>query len=112
MGMGNGEFVIDGKSFDEQRIDYTAKLGTTEDWVITNNSMMTHPFHIHVWPFQVVSVSDGSTPPEGWYDTINIPAMQSVTIRMPINDFDGKTVYHCHILDHEDLGMMGVINVQ
>lgn len=112
MGMGNAEFVIDGKSFDEQRVDYEATLGSTEDWVITNGSMMTHPFHLHVWPFQVVAVSDGSAPPEGWHDTINVPTGQSVTIRIPFSDYDGKTVYHCHILDHEDLGMMGVINVQ
>jgi FtsP/CotA-like multicopper oxidase with cupredoxin domain len=112
MSMGNAEFVIDGKSFDEQRIDYEAALGTTEDWVITNGSMMTHPFHLHVWPFQVISMSDGSAPPEGWHDTINVPTGESVTIRIPFSDYDGKTVYHCHILDHEDLGMMGVINVQ
>jgi len=110
MGMGNGEFVIDGRSFDANRIDATAHLGSTEEWTITNNSMMDHPFHIHVWPFKVMSRSDGSPDP-GWRDTVNVPTGGSVTIRMPITDFGGTTVYHCHIVDHEDLGMMATIQV-
>jgi len=112
MSMGNGEFVIDGKFFKHDRVDATAQLGTTEDWVIKNNSMMPHPFHIHVWPFAVISRSDGSAPDEGWRDTVNIPTGQSVTIRIPVENYGGKTVYHCHILDHEDLGMMGIIDVK
>ena len=111
MSMGDGEFVIDGKAYEPDRIDTTARLGTTEDWNITNNSMMDHPFHLHVWPFEVISRSDGSTPDPGRRDTVNIPAGQSVTIRVHFEDFDGTTVYHCHILDHEDLGMMANIRV-
>lgn len=111
MSMGTGEFVIDGKSFDEHRIDTSAKLGTTEEWTITNNSMMDHPFHLHVWPFQVLSRSNGAAPDPGWRDTVNIPTGQSVTILVPFEDYSGTTVYHCHILDHEDLGMMATINV-
>lgn len=112
MGMGNGEFVIDGKAFAGDRVDISADLDTVEDWVITNNSMMPHPFHLHVWPFRVIDRSDGSTPDPGWRDTVNIPTGQSVRIRIPFRDYGGTTVYHCHILDHEDLGMMGVIDVR
>jgi FtsP/CotA-like multicopper oxidase with cupredoxin domain len=110
MSMGNAEFVIDGRSFDANRIDTAARLDTTEEWTITNNSMMDHPFHIHVWPFKVTSRSDGAPDP-GWRDTVNVPTGGSVTIRMPISDFGGTTVYHCHIVDHEDLGMMATIQV-
>jgi FtsP/CotA-like multicopper oxidase with cupredoxin domain len=110
MGMGDAEFVIDGRSFDPSRIDTTAQLDTTEEWTITNDSMMDHPFHIHVWPFKVTSRSDG-VPDPGWRDTVNVPTGGSVTIRMPITDFGGTTVYHCHIIDHEDLGMMATIQV-
>ena len=110
MGMGNGQFVIDGRSFDPGRIDSTGRLGTVEEWTITNNSMMDHPFHIHVWPFKVVERSDG-TPDPGWRDTVNVPTGGWVRFRMPITDFAGTTVYHCHILDHEDLGMMATIQV-
>ena len=113
MGMGgaggDGQFLIDGRSFDANRVDITTRLGTTEDWIIHNTSSMDHPFHLHVWPFRVVERSDGSTPPPGWKDTVNVPAGQSVRLRIPFRDLAGRAVYHCHILDHEDLGMMGVI---
>ena len=73
--------------------------------------MMAHPFHLHVWPFQVVSRSDGAADP-GWRDTVDVPAGGTVVIRIPFTDIPGRTVYHCHILDHEDLGMMGIIEVR
>jgi len=111
MGMGMREFVIDGKSFDPERVDLSPRLGTTETWVLRNGSMMDHPFHLHVWPFRVIERSDGRAPDPGWHDTINLPVGGSVTIEVAFGDFGGRTVYHCHILDHEDLGMMGVIEV-
>ncbi len=59
------------------------------------------------WPFQVVD--DSGWP--GWKDTVDVPGGAQVTIRIPFVGHTGRTVYHCHILDHEDIGMMGVINV-
>ncbi len=112
MGMGGGTFVIDGRSFEPTRIDTTCRLGTTEEWTLRNNSMMDHPFHLHVWPFQVVARSDGAPRDPGWRDTVNVPAGRSVKVRVRFTDYAGKAVYHCHILDHEDLGMMGIIDVQ
>lgn len=108
--MGNGEFVIDGQPFDPNRIDITSALGGIEEWVLVNNSMMDHPFHLHIWPFKVVARSDGSVDP-GWRDTVNVPTGGTVTIRIRFSDYAGTSVYHCHILDHEDLGMMGQIRV-
>ncbi len=118
MGMGGGggggmasRFRINGKSFDAARTDITTRLGRVENWTVTNTSPMDHPFHLHVWPFQVVDRSgDGASLP-GWKDTVNVPAGGSVTLRVPLTEIPGRTVYHCHILDHEDLGMMGVIDV-
>jgi FtsP/CotA-like multicopper oxidase with cupredoxin domain len=116
MGMGgtggDGQFLIDGRSFDAERVDITTQLGTTEDWVVRNTSPMDHPFHLHVWPFRVVERSDGAALPLGWKDTVNVPAGQSVRLRIPFRDIPGKAVYHCHILDHEDLGMMGIIETK
>jgi FtsP/CotA-like multicopper oxidase with cupredoxin domain len=103
-------FYIDGKQFDANRIDITASLGTTEEWTIRNTSTMDHPFHIHVWPFEVVAMSSG-TPEPGLKDVVNVPAGGWVRIRIRFADIPGKTVFHCHILDHEDMGMMGVIQV-
>jgi FtsP/CotA-like multicopper oxidase with cupredoxin domain len=112
MGMGSGAFVIDGRGFDPAVVNTTARLGTTEEWTIRNNSMMDHPFHLHVWPFRVMARSDGNPVDPGWRDTVNVPAGHTVTVRVPLLDYAGKAVYHCHILDHEDLGMMGIIEVK
>jgi FtsP/CotA-like multicopper oxidase with cupredoxin domain len=74
---------------------------------------MDHPFHLHVWPMNVVA-RDGQRvegPPE-WKDVLILPAGKRVTVRMRIKDFPGRTVYHCHILDHEDLGMMGLVEAK
>jgi FtsP/CotA-like multicopper oxidase with cupredoxin domain len=54
--------------------------------------------------------SDPSRPaPQRWQDVVNIPARREVTVRMAFDTFNGRTVYHCHVLDHEDNGMMGVL---
>ncbi len=112
MAMGNGEFVVDGESYSAGRITADPVLGSTEDWVITNNSMMDHPFHLHVWPFRVIGRSGGQDLDPGWRDTVNIPMGESVTLRIPFEDFAGRSVLHCHILDHEDLGMMANVEVR
>ena len=115
MGMGGGmmgsssmmSFTIDGRTFDPDRVDVTGRIGDVEEWTIRNTTGMDHPFHLHTWPFQVV---DGR-PWAAWKDTVNVPAASQVPIRIPFVRYDGRTVYHCHILDHEDLGMMGVIDI-
>lgn len=114
MGMGQGMSpTIDGKTFVPGRVDTTVRLGTVEEWTIVNTSPMDHPFHLHVWPMNVVA-RDGAavTGDPEWKDVVVVPAQTSVTVRMRISDFPGRTVYHCHILDHEDLGMMGVVEAK
>ncbi len=103
-------FLIDGRPFDPGRIDIRADLGTTEEWTVRNVSTMDHPFHIHVWPFQVIEQSKGVAP-SGLKDVVNVPAGGWARLLIHFGDIPGKTVYHCHILDHEDMGMMGVIEV-
>jgi FtsP/CotA-like multicopper oxidase with cupredoxin domain len=110
-GMADGGFLIDGRSYAEGRVDIAARLGTVEDWVVRNSSTMHHPFHLHTWPFQVLERSDGAAVP-GWKDTVDVPAGGWVRLRIPFRDLAGRTVHHCHILDHEDLGMMGTIEVR
>ena len=115
MGMMGGmnheaSFTFDGKAFDPNRIDQSVKLSSTEEWTISNTTSMDHPFHLHVWPFQVSDDGSGKSL-QGWHDTVNLPSGRSVKIRIPFADIKGTTVYHCHILDHEDAGMMGIIKV-
>lgn len=108
--MGGGmRFLIDGREFDHDRVDTEVRLGAVEEWVLLNPSPMDHPFHLHVWPFQVLDDGTGPLSEPQWRDVINIPAGQAVRIRIRFADFGGRTVYHCHILDHEDQGMMGVV---
>ncbi len=111
-GMAGERFTINGRTFDAARTDVDAGFGTVEEWVLRNATDMDHPIHLHTWPFRVVSRSDGRDPDPGWKDTVNVPAGEEVRIRVPFVGFTGRTVYHCHILDHEDLGMMATIDVR
>jgi suppressor of ftsI len=107
-----GTFTIDGKTFDANRIDQEVKLGTVEEWTIVNDNNQQHPFHIHVDSFQVMSVNGEPYDAAGRQDVVNLPANGGeVVVRIPFDEFTGKFVYHCHILNHEDLGMMAVVEV-
>ncbi|MGH4026256.1 MAG: multicopper oxidase family protein [Pseudonocardiaceae bacterium] len=111
MGMGGMTFTIDGRSFDPHRVDQTVRLGSTEEWVLSNTSPLEHSFHLHVWPFQVIGGSAG-TPPQGTLqDVVVVPARGWVRLRIRFADYPGRSVYHCHTLDHEDAGMMATIQV-
>lgn len=103
-------FAIDGKAFGEDRVDQTVKLNTVEEWTLRNDSPEWHPFHIHVNDFQVMS-RNGRPEPRTYEDTSRIPPRGELVIRTHFLDFTGKFVYHCHILGHEDAGMMGVVEV-
>jgi FtsP/CotA-like multicopper oxidase with cupredoxin domain len=112
MGMGAMGFTIDGRSFDPNRDDQDVTLGTTQEWTVVNTSPMDHPFHLHAWPFHVLDASPGTPPTGVLQDVVLVPAHGQVRLRVPSTDYPGRSVYNCHILDHEDLGMMGVVNVR
>ncbi|MFD2247599.1 multicopper oxidase family protein [Pontibacter ruber] len=105
------QFTINGKAFDHHRTDLTAKAGTLEVWDIVNPMMMDHPFHLHTFPFQVVSINGVPAPFRAWKDVVNVPANSTVRIAIPFHKYTGKVMYHCHILEHEDYGMMGNLEV-
>jgi FtsP/CotA-like multicopper oxidase with cupredoxin domain len=115
MGMGRG--YINGISF--TGMDNTSEIrsmpDTWEIWEIVNQSGMDHPFHQHVNPCQVLSVSGGDagyaslyTQSPAWKDVVLVPKMGSVRLLVPVKDYDGMAMFHCHIVEHEDIGMMGV----
>lgn len=112
MGGGGMGFTIDGKAFDPNRIDTAVAAGAVEEWTLTNTSPMDHPVHLHVWPMQIVAQNGQPLPAPTWQDVVNVPSRGSVTVRVAFDTFTGRTVYHCHILDHEDNGMMGVIDAR
>ncbi len=103
--------AIDGKHFDHDRIDQTVQLGALEEWVVRNTTDHWHPFHIHINDFQVLSVNGEPHPDFGHQDTFNLPPHSETIMRMRFADFTGKFVYHCHILSHEDFGMMATVEV-
>ncbi|WP_350339744.1 multicopper oxidase family protein [Actinotalea lenta] len=111
-GMGGMQFLIDGRAFDADRVDQRVELGTVEEWTIRNATMMDHPFHLHVWPMQVVDGTDAARERVDVRDVVDVPAGGQVVVRIAFARHAGATVYHCHILDHEDLGMMGVVVVR
>jgi len=102
---------INGKLHDMNRVDETGKLGDVEIWEIENIVGMDHPFHIHGFQFQVIDRDGKPEPFRSWKDTINVPKHSTVRIVIHLADFAGKWMYHCHILDHEDHGMMGIFEL-
>jgi FtsP/CotA-like multicopper oxidase with cupredoxin domain len=116
MGMGGGgammRFSINGREFNAARTDTTVTAGNVEEWTLTNNSPMDHPFHLHVWPMQIIEENSQGRNTAIWQDVVNVPANGRVKVRVAFKDFRGRSAYHCHILDHEDLGMMGAIEVR
>ncbi|MGJ7439697.1 multicopper oxidase family protein [Aquipuribacter sp. MA13-6] len=102
-------FTIDGRAFDPDRVDTSVPVGTVEEWTLVNTSPMDHPVHLHVWPMQVVHDGTRVVPEPRWQDVVNVPARTEVTVLVAFDDIPGRTVYHCHVLDHEDQGMMGTV---
>ncbi|MEO5588452.1 MAG: multicopper oxidase family protein [Gemmatimonadaceae bacterium] len=103
---------INGKAHAMDRVDEHVRLGDTEVWTIENVVGMDHPFHLHGFQFQVIDRDGVPEPYRSWKDTINIPKHSVARIIVRFDDFPGKWMYHCHILDHEDNGMMGVLEVK
>jgi len=150
-------YTIDGKQFEDGEVNQKMLLNTAEEWQITNQTSVAHPFHIHVNPFQIVEIYDPNTmqkptrivSPEDmpaaqqrwgttknlvagspiWWDNFAIPIAQTAsgrvvlgsdgfaanpgyfTMRSRFVDFTGQYVQHCHILAHEDRGMMQLLEV-
>ena len=132
-------WTIDDEQFNEGKFYQTMILGSDEEWQVWNSTNVPHPFHIHVNPFQVVEIFDPNTMSQPvkrnrdavWHDNVLIPAAKSdpttgdllldangraaqrgyVKVRMRFVDFIGAFVLHCHILAHEDRGMMQLVRV-
>jgi FtsP/CotA-like multicopper oxidase with cupredoxin domain len=104
--------LINGRRMDPDRMDVVAPLGATEIWQVENLVGMDHPFHLHGFQFQVLDRHGVPEPFPSWQDTVNVPKHQQVRFIVRYDDYPGKWMFHCHILDHEDHGMMGVLEVR
>ncbi|MEW1913532.1 multicopper oxidase domain-containing protein [Kitasatospora sp. NPDC085895] len=104
--------TINGLPMDMERIDVTATVDVPEVWTVTNTHNRVHNFHVHDNPFQVLDVNGGPPPPElaGWKDTVSVPPSGAVRLAVVFRDHaDPQNPYmcHCHLMRHEDDGMMG-----
>ncbi len=111
-----GPFNIDGQHFDMDKINITTHLNTIEKWKISNNTGIAHPFHKHDMHFYLLNINGGAVPEyeKGKKDVVLVMPMQYVEFVTAFEDFANSTVpymYHCHLLHHEDDGMMGSYRV-
>jgi FtsP/CotA-like multicopper oxidase with cupredoxin domain len=106
-------WAINHKAFDPDRIDHTVRLGTTEKWVLRNTSDLTHYVHIHEEQWHTIR-RDGARPPpweRGLEDTWRLDPGEVVVVAARFSDYTGRFMIHCHMLDHEDHGMMAYFRV-
>lgn len=109
--LAEGPFAFDREFFDMDSINQVVYLGDTEIWTLINLTQVSHPFHIHDIQFQVVDINGGPVPAnqQGWKDVVLVPAGDTVRFITTFSDFADDSVpymYHCHLLHHEDDGMM------
>lgn len=110
----NSMWTFNNKVYGMNRIDADVKLNATETWTFDNRSGQDHPIHLHDINFQVLTVGRGAPPAnvnQKWKETVNVPAWSSAKIIVKFVDFTGTYVFHCHILEHEDKGLMGQLRV-
>jgi FtsP/CotA-like multicopper oxidase with cupredoxin domain len=114
------EFYLNGKQFDVERIDAEVKLGDVEVWTLVNDTDERHTFHIHQTEFLVQSIGGNVLETPGVRDNVDLlyrdpktkkPSEVKVKIAFTNPVIVGKFPYHCHILEHEDGGMMQNIRV-
>ncbi len=129
------QFVINGRSYDPNVIAYTGILGHIDEWDVSSSALSPHIFHIHTNPFRIMDIRNaaghsifssagGCTPEEAATgdqeycnlqgvvrDTLFIKAGYTLVMRTRYQDFTGEFVMHCHMLDHEDHGMMENVSV-
>lgn len=107
-----GQGFINGKKMDLNRVDFTGHLNTTEIWQVENIVGMDHPFHLHGFQFQVLDRDGVPEPFPSWNDLVNVPKHSTMRFVVRFTDYAGKWMYHCHILNHEDDGMMGILELK
>jgi len=105
-----GRHLINGRSFEMERVDARIPLGTTEVWRFVNSSPMPHPVHMHAGHFRILSRSGGRSQvfpwERGFKDTVLLLPFESVEVAVPFEEHRGLYLLHCHNLEHEDAGMM------
>jgi suppressor of ftsI len=107
------EFYVNGRKFDPLRTDVRAPLGNVEEWTIRNITDDFHEFHIHQFSFQLTEINGARQAFSGYVDNVKIPEHGEVKVIIPLTDPNivGHLMFHCHVLNHEDRGMMTMLEV-
>lgn len=107
---GRSEFRVNGVPYWKAK-PYPARLGETQLWVIKNDTEWDHPFHLHGFFFMAVDEQGAPVRPLAWKDTINVPMKTTRRFLVTFDERPGTWMFHCHILDHADGGLMGTVQV-
>lgn len=102
------DFLVNGEMHHN---DQPVKVGELQVWDVVNVSLMDHPFHLHGFFFQVLSINGKAPAFRSWEDVVNLPPRSTVRIAWMPEDRPGSWMYHCHILEHHEAGMMGHFEV-
>ena len=108
------EYAIRGPLYSARHKALGARIGETQVWTVTNATKWSHPLHLHGFFFQVLDDSGAPVRPLAWKDTVDIPFEKTVRLAVRFDDREGVTgawMLHCHILDHAEGGLMGVVQV-
>jgi len=104
------EFQVNGVPFWKAK-PLTAKLGEKQLWIVKNESSWDHPFHLHGFFFHVLDDKGQPVRPLALKDTVNVPMKTTVRLLVTFDERPGEWMFHCHILDHADGGLMGTVLV-
>ena len=104
------EFRVNGVPFWKAR-PYAARIGEAQLWVVKNDTDWDHPFHLHGFFFQVIDDKGQPMRPLALKDTVNVPMKKTVRLLVTFDERPGEWMFHCHILDHADGGLMGTVLV-
>lgn len=107
---GSFSYGIDGVPFMTNK-PITAQPGETQVWTIKNTTKWSHPFHLHGFFFQVLDAKGQPVHPMAWKDTVNVPFEETVKLVVRYDEREGSWMFHCHVLDHAEGGLMGWVDV-
>jgi len=107
---GKSEFHVNGVPFWKAK-PYMAKVGETQIWTVKNDSKFAHPFHLHGFFFLPLDEKLNPIHPMAWKDTLNVPINSTVRFLVVFDERPGMWMFHCHILDHADGGLMGHVHL-
>jgi FtsP/CotA-like multicopper oxidase with cupredoxin domain len=107
---GQSEFRINGVPY-WKATPFTAAIGETQVWTVTNDTEWDHPYHLHGFFFMVLDEHGQPVAPKVWKDTVNVPMKSTVRLAVTFDERPGEWMIHCHILDHAEGGLMGTVRV-